>query len=78
MNKYLVELIGTFFLVLAVGCTLISPSAGDLAPIAIGAALMVMVFAGGHISGGAFNPAVAVGISLMGISGWSNIWIFFV
>jgi aquaporin Z len=66
MNKYLVELIGTFFLVLTVGCTVIAPGAGDLAPIAIGASLMVMIFAGGHISGGHYNPAVTLGVWMRG------------
>jgi aquaporin Z len=38
MKKYLVEFIGTFFLVLTVGMTLIEPgAAGDLAPLAISA-----------------------------------------
>jgi aquaporin Z len=66
MNKYLVELIGTFFLVLTVGCTVIDKGAGALAPIAIGAALMVMIFAGGHISGGHYNPAVTLGVWMRG------------
>ena len=66
MNKYLVELIGTFFLVLTVGCSVIAPGAGDLAPIAIGASLMVMIFAGGHISGGHYNPAVTLGVWMRG------------
>ena len=66
MNKYLVEFIGTFFLVLTVGCTVIDKGAGPLAPIAIGAALMVMIFAGGHISGGHYNPAVTLGVWMRG------------
>ena len=66
MNKYLVELIGTFFLVLTVGCTVIEKGAGPLAPIAIGAALMVMIYAGGHISGGHYNPAVTLGVWMRG------------
>jgi aquaporin Z len=66
MNKYLVELIGTFFLVLTIGCTVIDKGAGPLAPIAIGAALMVMIFAGGHISGGHYNPAVTLGVWMRG------------
>jgi aquaporin Z len=52
MNKYIVEFIGTFFLVLTIGCTVIGNGAGAFAPLAIGSALMVMIFAGGHISGG--------------------------
>ena len=66
MNKYLAELIGTFFLVLTIGCTVIGHGAGALAPLAIGSALMVMIFAGGHISGGHFNPAVTLGVWLRG------------
>src|SRR6266536_2054941 len=66
MNKYLVEFIGTFFLVLTVGCTGIGAGAGVIAPLAIGTALMVMVFAGGHISGGHYNPAVTLGVLIRG------------
>ncbi len=66
MRKYVVELIGTFFLVLTVGCTVIGGGAGVIPPLAIGAALMVMVFAGGHISGGHYNPAVTFGAWLRG------------
>lgn len=66
MNKYIAEFIGTFFLVLTIGCTVIGAGAGALAPLAIGSALMVMIFAGGHISGGHFNPAVTLGVWLRG------------
>ena len=66
MNKYIAEFIGTFFLVLTIGCTVIGHGAGPLAPLAIGSALMVMIFAGGHISGGHFNPAVTLGVWLRG------------
>jgi aquaporin Z len=66
MNKYFAELIGTFFLVLTIGCTVIDHGAGPFAPLAIGSALMVMIFAGGHISGGHFNPAVTLGVWLRG------------
>ncbi|MEK7728228.1 MAG: aquaporin, partial [candidate division KSB1 bacterium] len=53
MQKYLVEFIGTFFLVLVIGLSVIEPGgAGAMAPLAIGATLMVMVYAGGHLSGG--------------------------
>ena len=50
LKKYLVEIIGTFFLVLTVVTTAHFGSA--LAAFAIASALMVMVYAGGHISGG--------------------------
>jgi aquaporin Z len=66
VNKYIAEFIGTFFLVLTIGCTVIGAGAGALAPLAIGSALMVMIFAGGHVSGGHFNPAVTLGVWLRG------------
>ena len=66
MNKYIAEFIGTFFLVLTIGCTGIGAGAGVIAPLAIGAALMVMIFAGGHISGGHYNPAVTLGVLIRG------------
>ncbi len=66
MGKYAVEFIGTFFLVLTIGMTVIAPGAGDMAPLAIGAALMVMIYAGGHISGAHYNPAVTLAVFLRG------------
>jgi aquaporin Z len=64
MNKYFVEFIGTFFLVFTVGMCVIKPDAGSFAPLAIGSSLMVMIYAGGHISGGHFNPAVTLAVWL--------------
>ena len=64
MKKYIVEFIGTFFLVFTVGMAVHSGS--PLAPLAIGASLIVMIFAGGHISGGHFNPAVTLAVWLRG------------
>ena len=67
MKKYLAEFIGTFFLVLTVGCTVIPGTVpGLIAPLAIGAALTVMVFASGHISGGHLNPAVTLAVFIRG------------
>jgi aquaporin Z len=66
MKKYLVELIGTFLFVLTVGMVVIDPGAGSLAPIAIGSLLMVIVYAGGHVSGGHYNPAVTLAVWLRG------------
>ena len=64
MKKYLVEFIGTFFLVFTVGMAV--RSGAHLAELAIGASLMVMIFAGGHVSGGHFNPAVTLAVWLRG------------
>ena len=66
MKKYLTEFIGTFFLVLTVGMTVISAFPGTIAPLAIGSALMIMVYAGGHVSGGHYNPAVTLAVWLRG------------
>ena len=66
MGKFLTEFIGTFFLVATIGFTMIAPGAGDLAPLAIGAALMVMIFAGGHVSGAHYNPAVTLAVFIRG------------
>ena len=66
MQKYIMEFIGTFFLVLAIGCAVIEPGSGALAPLAIGCALMVLVYAGGHISGAHYNPAVTIAILVRG------------
>jgi aquaporin Z len=66
MNKYVTEFIGTFFLVLTIGMTVINGGSGVIPPLAIGSALMVMIFAGGHLSGGHYNPAVTLGVWLRG------------
>ena len=66
MRKYLAEFIGTFFLVLTVGSTGIAAGPGVIAPLAIGSILMVMIFAGGHVSGAHYNPAVTLGVVLRG------------
>src|ERR1700741_636438 len=61
MNKYITEFIGTFFLVLAAAL-----ASGDLAVLAIASALMVMIYAGGHISGAHYNPAVTLAVLIRG------------
>lgn len=66
MKKYLVEFIGMFLFVLVVGMVVIDPGAGILTPIAIGATLMILVYAGGHVSGGHYNPAVTLAVWLRG------------
>ena len=64
-RKYVVELVGTFFLLMAITMA-VSGGLGHFAPLAIGTMLMVMVFAGGHISGAHYNPAVSVAVYLRG------------
>lgn len=64
--KYLVEFIGTFFLVTTIGCTVIDGGAGVIPPLAIGSVLMVMIYAGGHVSGAHYNPAVTLAVFLRG------------
>ncbi len=66
MAKAIMEFIGAFFLVFTVGMTVIEPGAGNLAPLAIGSVLMVMIFAGGHLSGGHYNPAVSLAVYVRG------------
>jgi aquaporin Z len=68
MNKYIAEFIGTFFLVLTIGCTVMSGGTGVIPPLAIGSTLMVMVYAGGHISGAHYNPAVTLAVFMRGRS----------
>ncbi len=64
MKKYVVEVIGTFFLMLGIIAAV--ANAGILAPLAIGTILMVMVYAGGPISGAHYNPAVTIAVWIRG------------
>lgn len=77
-RKLVVEFIGTFFLVYTV-CMATNPKtgAGAIAPLAIGGVLAAMVFAGGHISGGHYNPAVSTAVLIRGKI-TSNEWFAYV
>jgi aquaporin Z len=64
MRRYIAEFIGAFFLVFTVCTTVLSNA--PLAPVAIGGVLAAMIFAGGHISGAHFNPAVSLAAFIRG------------
>lgn len=70
MKKYIIELIGTFFLVLVVCFT--------ANPLAIGAVLMAMVYMGGPISGGHYNPAVSLGVFMRGKLSGKDFGMYFI
>ncbi len=65
-RKLVVEFIGMFIFMFTVGMVTEKTGAAVLAPFAIGFVLMVMVFAGGHISGGHYNPAVSLAVLIRG------------
>lgn len=46
--------------------------------LAIGFTVLAGAYAMGPISGAAFNPAVVLGLTLVGLFAASNIWIYFV
>jgi aquaporin Z len=64
MRNLLTEFLGTFFLVLTVALCIYGQS--QFTPLAAGVMLMVMVYAGGHISGGHYNPAVTLAVFMRG------------
>ena len=63
-RKYATELLGTFLFLFTIAAAVLSAS--SLAPLAIGSVLMVMIYAGGHISGGHYNPAVTLAALVRG------------
>ncbi len=65
MKKYLTEFIGTLFLTLVFVLTK-NNGTGDMAPLAIGATLMALVYAGGHLSGGHYNPVITLAMLMRG------------
>lgn len=66
MNKYSVEFIGSFFLTLSVVLSANNPDIAPLAPIAIGATLVAMTYAGKQLSGAHFNPAITLAAFMRG------------
>ncbi len=66
MKKYWMELIGSFFLMLTIGCSVGLTGTSSIPPLAIGGILTVLIYTGGHISGAQYNPAVTIGVWLRG------------
>src|SRR6266852_863257 len=60
-SRLITEFVGSFIFITIIA---LSGPLGPLAPLAIGAALMAMVYMGGHISGAHYNPAVSFGVFL--------------
>ena len=74
LNKYIVEFVGTFFLVFTIGnVVLLGDSVGPLGVLSIAAALMAMIYAGGHISGAHYNPAVTLAVAIRGKCSFSDV-----
>ncbi len=71
--KLIAEFIGTFFLTLTICTAAAFGTAGSHAPFAIASTLMVMIYAGGHVSGAHYNPAVTISIYLRGACGKSDV-----
>ena len=70
MNKYIAEFLGTLFFLFVILAT------GKAIPIGLALAVSILVL--GKYSGGNFNPAVSVGLAIMGQASWSTLWIFLV
>eukprot|EP00416_Gambierdiscus_australes_P019506 CAMPEP_0171063456 /NCGR_PEP_ID=MMETSP0766_2-20121228/5666_1 /TAXON_ID=439317 /ORGANISM="Gambierdiscus australes, Strain CAWD 149" /LENGTH=463 /DNA_ID=CAMNT_0011519363 /DNA_START=83 /DNA_END=1474 /DNA_ORIENTATION=- len=62
--QLLAEFVGTFMLVLTVGCNTLSKSPAAWAPTSIACTLMVMIYSFGHVSGGHLNPSVSLAAAL--------------
>eukprot|EP00933_Yihiella_yeosuensis_P077227 TRINITY_DN874_c2_g1_i1.p1 TRINITY_DN874_c2_g1~~TRINITY_DN874_c2_g1_i1.p1 ORF type:complete len:490 (+),score=86.26 TRINITY_DN874_c2_g1_i1:138-1607(+) len=78
--KCVSEFVGTFLLMLTVGCVILS-NAAVWGGLAIASALMVCIYAFGGISGANFNPAVSVSLGIskaMGGPGldWQTVGIY--
>lgn len=68
------EAFGTFILVFGTIGTAIFTGDPFKVALAIGLSVLIGVYAVGHISGGHFNPAVTLGLTLAGRFGWGRVW----
>lgn len=64
-RKYVVEFLGTFFLVMTI-CMTVAGGLGHMSSLSAGLMLMIMIYAGFHISGAHYNPAVSLAAYLRG------------
>jgi len=80
IKAIIAEFLGTFALAYVVlnVATSKETAGNSYYGLAIGFTVLAMAYAFGSISGGAFNPAVAVGISIMQLASWGDIWIYLV
>ena len=80
MPAFFAEVIGTFALAYVVlnTATAKATAGNSNYGLAIGFTVMTMAFALGGVSGGAFNPAVAVGITQMHLVDSMHLWLYFV
>ena len=77
--KYVYEFIGTFFLLFTIGMVVLGANAPTLlAPLAIGSVLAVFIYAGGHVSGGHYNPAVSLAVFIRGLLSVSDLILYWV
>ena len=66
IRRYIAEFIGAFVLMFTIACVILIPTSNVIGAIAIGFALMIMVYALSQVSGGHFNPAVSLAASIRG------------
>ena len=72
LKKCLVEFIGTFFIMFTIGCAMFPNSNNGFPPMAIGFIYIAMIYAGYHISGGHYNPAVSLAATIRGVLRWRD------
>jgi aquaporin Z len=74
----LAEGLGTFALVYTVlnVATVPATSGNSFYGLAIGFTVFAQAVAVGKVSGGAFNPAVAIGVAVLGLVNGANLWMY--